>query len=522
MDFSNEISTRLPSEFPFVGATERDATLIVLVSRELTASEIVVLGSVLDAMGTPMRFETAVATPRPPEVPTERPNSGGVIIASTRAFAAALPRSVADLVAEDEDFWRSNYRKVFAGDVSVEQALSRPRYEPGSACVVGTTFKPNDLRSYLSLYSHVVIQMPLRDNVENTLSAFGVSRRALRDLVVRGDVVFLAPQSIERYDVDFLAELTDANPRSVVGTRRLGAASYGEQLRSNPLFVFPGTSLERRTLLRGIERAGRDHPGARDFSEVLVKALSRVWGYWEWNLHRRGAMASVAGPLAFVAREALLKITGKDYFIELGSAALHVEWASALGAHYAPFTGSDYSEEGHARFLTALQAGFGDSSRTVAAASEFAVAEDLLVIDGGIDIVDFVTAMGHGDLRRFRSLVRGLARPGRSPEEVAEIIEMWNGQIRAYERRPDRLKSMNLAGFSLGTAAKLLGAPDLLSLSAAILPTLPGALTLLNEELAGDVRSLSTTLDAVNARLASVHRDAVLLARMRKLVKGMK
>jgi hypothetical protein len=51
---------------------------------------------------------------------------------------------------------------------------------------------------------------------------------------------------------------------------------------------------------------------------------------------------------------------------------------------------------------------------------------------------------------------------------------------------------------------------------------LPGALTLLNEELMGDTSSLSKALDAVNAKLAGVHRDAVLLARLRKLVKGMK
>jgi hypothetical protein len=520
-DFPNELSTRLPAEFPFVGIGERDRTLMVFVSRELTGKEPRILESVLSAMGLPMAFETAIREPKLPELPKEQRN-GRMVIVSTRAFAAALPASVAHVLGEDEEFWRSNYRRVFAGDVSVEEALSRPRFESGSACLVSTTFKPSDLRVYLSLYSNVIIEMPLRDRVEDTLASLGVGRRALRDLVSRGDVVFVAPQSFERYDVNFLAELTDASPRAVIGTRRLAAASHLEQLEANPLFLFPGTSLDRRVLLRCIERAGREHPAASDFSDVLVNALSHVWRHWEWALHQRGAMASVAGPLAFVAREALRKLSGKDYFMELGGAALHIEWAAALGAHYAPFSSTSYSEEGHARFVLALQSGFTKSSRTVATAAEFSVAEDLLVLDGGVDLIDFVTAMGEGDLKRFRELVRGLARPGRTSEEITEVVEMWNGQVRAYERRPDRLKSMNLTGFALGTASKILGAPDLVSLSAVLLPMLPGALTLLNEELLGDAASLAKALDAVNGKLAGVHRDAVLLARMKKLVKGMK
>jgi hypothetical protein len=519
--FSHELSMRLPAEFPYVGITERDRTLIVLLSRELRDDEPQALAAVLDTMGMPMPFETAVRDPKPAELPKER-LGGPMFIASVRGFAAALPTSVAHFLGEDEEFWRSNYRRVFTGDLSAEEALGRPRFAPGSACLVGTTLRPSDLRAYLSLYSNVVVEMPLHDRVDDTLAAFGVTRKVLRDLVARGDVTFVAPQSVERYDVSFIAELADANPRSIVGTRRLAAASHREQLRTNPLFVFPGTSIERRVLLRSLERSGREHPPAREFTDVLVKALSHVWGYWEWNLNQRGAMAFIAGPLAFVAREALQKLYGKDYFIEAGAAALYIEWASALGAHYATSSSQGYSDEGHARFVTALQSGFAGSSRAMARAAEFSVAEDLLVIDDGVDVIDFVTSTGQGDLKRLRELVRGLARPGRTPEEIAEVIEMWNGQIRAYERRPERLKSMSLTGFALAAATKMIGAPELVSLSAAILPALPAALTLLNEEILGDVPMLSTALDTVNARLAGVHPDAVLLARMRKLVKGMR
>jgi hypothetical protein len=81
---------------------------------------------------------------------------------------------------------------------------------------------------------------------------------------------------------------------------------------------------------------------------------------------------------------------------------------------------------------------------------------------------------------------------------------------------------MGLTGLLLGSAAKFLGAPDVVSLSAAVLPLLPAALTYVQEDIAGDVRSVSVAMDSLNARLATVQRDAVLLARLKKLVKGMK
>lgn len=233
-------------------------------------------------------------------------------------------------------------------------------------------------------------------------------------------------------------------------------------------------------------------------------------------------MASIAGPLAQVARAMLLALTGVDYFIEMGAAATDVEWAAAMGAHFAPFDSDEYSEVGHARFLVALQSGVERKATSIANPTAFSVAKDLLVVDNEVDVMDFVQELGNGDLARFRTLVRSIAAPDRTPEEIEEVIDLWNRQIRAYERRPDRLRSMGLTGLALGTISKMAGAPDLISLSATLLPMVPAGLTYLDEDLLKDRAALSSTIDAVNARLAGVHRDSVLLARMKKLVKGMK
>lgn len=230
-------------------------------------------------------------------------------------------------------------------------------------------------------------------------------------------------------------------------------------------------------------------------------------------------MSSLSGPLATVTTELLRELTGKDFFIELGAAAQYVEWAAALGADYAPFEADEYSEVGHSSALVAVHTGLTGRSAAVTPPARFDVAKELLVVDNDVDILDFVNELGTGDLSRFRELVAGLARPERKKEDRDELIAMWNSQVRAYERRPDRVKTMGLAGFALSAVANAVGHPNVLSVSGLLLP---GLLTYVQEDATAASRELGIILDAMNARLAGVTRDAVLLARMKRRVKGMR
>jgi len=233
-------------------------------------------------------------------------------------------------------------------------------------------------------------------------------------------------------------------------------------------------------------------------------------------------MAASSGPLARVASALAQDIWGKDYFIELGAAAPSIEWASALGASFAPYESESYSEVGHAAILLAIHSGVERAPTQLARATEFSVAKDLLVVDSDVDVLDFIHELQVGDLARFRELVRGVARPSRTAEEIEEAVSMWSRQISAYERRPDRLRSMSLVGFALGALSKVIGAPDLVSISAVVGAALPAAITLLNEEVVGERASVGAIVDSANARLANVQPGTVLLSRMRKLVRGMK
>src|SRR5262249_21253068 len=75
--------------------------------------------------------------------------------------------------------------------------------------------------------------------------------------------------------------------------------------------------------------------GASERDLALLSGWARDFGCgrrprYEYALHVRGGMMPIAGPLA---------------------------WASALGAHFAPFEAEGYSEVGHCEFVTALRCG---------------------------------------------------------------------------------------------------------------------------------------------------------------------
>jgi hypothetical protein len=518
MTVRRDLALMLPASFPLVSVASENRKLVVGVSRALEDAEHTFLVLAMARAGNPVPVEVSVTEPVPPKL-----TRGGTIELVPTRFHAELPAVVRSFLEADEDDWRAQYPRVLAGSIRPEAILGERRFAVGEACLVGTTFPqgPENIRTYLSLYDKIVLVMPLRERVADTLVNLGVSKRSLFELVDRGRVFFIAPQSVERYDTAFLGEVLDVRPQALVGSRMLAAAVHADDVAHNPLFVFPGTAFDRRTVIRTVHRIADAQPASKTALASLAEGLAQSWRDYEYALHVRGGMTPISGPLACVARALAQRLTGNDYFMEMGAAAANISWASALGAHFAPFEAEGYSEVGHCEVVAAVRGGAVRGSVQLARPSQFAVAEDLLVINNDVDIVDFITTFGSGDLARFRDLVRNLARPGRSKEECQELIDLWNRQVRRYDRKTDRIKSMGLVGLLLGSAARF-GMPDLVPVSAVVGLLLPAALTLTQEEWIGKSPELGMVMDGMNATLAGVQPNAVLLARLKKLVKGMK
>jgi hypothetical protein len=522
-DVYRDLSLALPNDVPFVGVTEADRTTVVQVSRALTPRELLVVETVFESLGSiaPMRAEVV-----PPRDPLDNPRRPPRIeLRTARWLGPSTPRAVRAAVEADEDEWRKV--AAFSSMSEAAESLARSPLWPevrGRSCLVATTFPPTNIRSYLSLYPSVLLVAPLKESLAQTLDALGIPNADALQLARQGFLRVLVPQSVERYDLAWLADLLEVAPQSVVLSRRLAAVTLRDQHQRNPLFALPGDAYEKRAVLRGLRRLAETLPErAALFLRALTQALSEFWDGSEYTLQVRGAMASLTGGLARFGTAITKAMFQKDLFIEIGAAAQEVEWAGALGAHLVPQEAEGYSSETAAGLLIALSSGVSKGSPTsVAPVRQFDLAPELLSFASDTDVLDFVNELGTGDLARFRELVPSIVRPSRSDQEVRELIAAWNAQVKKYERKPDRIKAYGLAGLALAAASQISPSETLRTVVPLIAPLVPYLTTRIAEDLARESHLIGRLVDWANGMMAVAAPDAVLLSRMRKQVAGMK
>jgi hypothetical protein len=517
---ARDLAVALPPSIPYVDAREEDRTAVVRVARPLEAAEAKILERVFEQLGTPMPLRIDAQPPATP-ISAQRlqTRSGDLALLPSRMLDPAVPIAVRRMVERDEDVWRSRF--VSSGTLEPFAVPNSPSERATRACLVGTTFAPANLRTYLSLYSTVFLVAPIAKFLDRTLAALGVPGADLLELTRMGVVRWLAPQSVDRYDYAWLASVVEAAPDRVIASRQLALIGALDQHKRNPLFMFPGNAYDRRAVLRALLRMASEAPGPSSVMlPALATALSEHWAMAEHALQLRGAMSSVVGGLARFAAELGKEVFKQDLFIELGASAQNVEWAGALGAHLVPAVGDAYSSEQADGFTVALSSGMTSKVDTVKA-RELSLAEELLAFDNDTNVVDFVTDLGRGDLARFRDLVAGFSRGGKSEDDVRALIRDWNGQVRHYERRPDRVAKFSLVGVLLGASSQLSDNEAVRTLVPVIAPFVPMLVTLVNEDAVRESALLGQLVDWANATIAGAAPEAVLLSRMKKRIAGM-
>jgi hypothetical protein len=155
----------------------------------------------------------------------------------------------------------------------------------------------------------------------------------------------------------------------------------------------------------------------------------------------------------------------------------------------------------------------------------FVALDGLLAIDNDAPIVPFAKEIAAGDIERLQKRVDSITRWNLDSDYLNEAIASFNAEVLRYERRQDRLRTLNIAGMSAGLATAVVLASDaalrttvgpFASLGAGLASLL---FTLAREELSAKSTHIASAIDFANGRLAGVSADAVLVARMRKEVK---
>ncbi|WP_147451933.1 hypothetical protein [Corallococcus sp. CA041A] len=522
---SRDLAAMIPSTIPFLGVKDDSQVAVILVERNLSDNESKTVSSAFAKLGTPlpMRIETQPAqSVTPSNAPTWLKNFGSFLtLAPGHNLSKNTPTAIRARVFRDDEYWQESISKNHYLQEGAPSALPDNWLKTKPSCLIPTTFPPANLRTYLSLYSTTHIVAPIKENLDSTISSFGVTKRQLVELSRRGIIRWLIPQSIERYDTSWLGELLEEAPHSAILSRQLAILTAQDQHRRNPLYLFQGTAYDRRSILRALSRL---QDKTKDHNPIILTALARAlsehWTTAEYSLATRGAMTSLTGGLARFANEISKTAFKRDLLVELGTAACNVEWAGALNAHLTPEQSDSYSTEGANGLLVALSSGTTTDIQ-LTRARELELTGEILAFDNDTNVVEFATQLGDGDLTRFRDMLLNLGSSTADVEGQKEIIRLWNEQVRHYERRPDRLKSFNIAGIALAGASALSPNETISKIVPIVSLFVPMMMTLLLEDKVRENPHIGELLDWANATLAGTHPNAVLLSRMRKRISGM-
>lgn len=521
-DMFTDLALRLGPEFPeFKLKDGKEQQTEIHIERKLESEEILALTEAVEELGEPIEFVLLH-----PSLPDDglgfyRAPQGDLTLCPARALRDSSPRRVRHLLEDEEEFWMDNRRILFGGEAGAALGQTFPSSWSGKElkCVVdASVFPPANMRTYLTLFDTVFLGLPLGDRHAEQLALLGVTGDELTQLVALGRVKVLLPQPIERYDQKWIAQTLDASPDGIVGSRRIACGVIDDAQTRMPFLYPPLEFDERRLLLNWIHAASQSEElplPLRKWFEVLRTACQENWDVAALAVQRGGAMETARAGIAWLVTTLHKEFTGQDRVIEIMGASMAVEWAACLGAHVCPSESPSYSSAPAVNLLAAMFSPFADQHVPVADSRERSIAEELLAIDNDVPVVEFAKEFEGADINRFRVEVDRIARWNQDEEFLAEAISRFNAEVRQYERRPNRLRTMNLSGLAAATAAEAAPAfPEPLR-------HVPLGVWLLGMaiSLGGEATKKSGVAgrlwDSANGRLARTTPRSVLLSRLR-------
>jgi hypothetical protein len=326
----------------------------------------------------------------------------------------------------------------------------------------------------------------------------------------------------------WLGSVAEAAPLGMILSRRLAAATIVDTRGRWPLLYPPVGVEERRATVATLARlaAKASATDLKTWLLGLVDTLSLSWDSAEVRVHHMGAMATAPCGLPNLAASVYRRATGRDANIEILSAGADVEWAAALGATVCPTEVDGGYSAGRATDVVASFFSLDGRERVASLTPEaFMALDGILAVDSDVPIVSFASEFSSSEIARLRTLVLGIAAWNQDPEFLQQAVDDFNAMVRRYERKSDRLRTMNIAGFagSLAVAATVAANEQMKSTLAPFAflgPALAAWLfTIAREELAARSLALSSLIDFANGRMSGVSADAVLVSRLRKEVK---
>ena len=446
---------------------------------------------------------TGRATARPPTPESNSASQDDLHLVTGRRLKQA-PRTLRDLVHQDEDDWRD-----FLTRRAKQEIVKRDPASPLKAACLYDVEHCGDSRlsELLTIYERVDIT-PNRDSLD-WCSKHQVPLPELQELVRLNRVRIILPGSAADYPVELIEAVAEVDRSAIVLSRALAARTIEQGQKKEPLLYAPLTSGQRAAVLSGMSRIVTD-----DRYRELLGSYGNLISMQPGMVMMRGALASVGAGVGAYLGDVFLKLSDRDARIELMTCGAGIEWELGLGASYIPRDYGGYDETSNSR-IVASYLGRTRFLPSDPVANRMHVISDGLLAVSGVPPLEVAKNFRSLPALRFSNVARKLMSATPSASELQEVVDQINADVKAFERRSERLASWKLQVPIAGAAGIVL---DNFTVPAASI----GAAWLyhvLKRKLPVAVRNESEDVIAMLAGLATGSSlDAVVVSRSRKAV----
>ena len=394
----------------------------------------------------PVEFIVISPPAATPPSPTSNSDGQGDLDLITGRNLKHAPDKIRDLVHQDEDEWREFLSRRANQEIVEPDSAGLSK----SACLYDVVHCGDSrLSELLTIYERVDLTPDLHSL--DWCSKHQVSLPDLQELVRLKRVRIILPHSAAKYPSTLIESVAEVDQSAIVLSRALATKTIEQGQKKDPFLYAPLTSGQRAAILSGMSQIVTD-----DRYRGLLTCYGELFSTQHDMFMMRGALASFGVGVGAYLGNILFELNDNDARIELTTCGAGIEWALGLGASYIPRDYDGFDETRNSQFVASFlgRTKFLPSDPT---ANRMHVISDGLLAVSDVPALEVAKNFDSLQASRFRNLARKLMSATPSASELQEVVDQLNADVKAFERRSERLASWKLQVPIEGAVGEFLG-----------------------------------------------------------------
>ncbi|OQP58838.1 hypothetical protein A3860_39200 [Niastella vici] len=501
--FYYDLLLNLPKLFPKFKLQDQNGLVTVITEKELSNTEIEQFKEVLTKLNERINIEFQVNASL--EKFEQRLIEQPILLKPSKTIFSRHPE-LRRICEEDEDFWMSQKYQLLQSNPNSKDFMKDGWLNATSSCLVSEYAHPSDIRNYLTLYNTVFLRMPILEHHNSYMKSLGCTMDELLKLCHIGRIKLVLDQPLDRYSPEVWSALTMLNCNQFILSRRLAAVVVTDLRHRMPLLYPPFDIETKYELLHGLYTFLKNKPETQEVTS-LIKILCLVWGDYFESIQRLGSHGLNQSGVFHILNYMFSK-HNKDYGVEIMDTSPSVSYAAAFGANL--ISRNMYNDAPLAELIANMYSGIPKDFVPGNQLFSNTAVEEIMVISKDVPLTEFASSFHSGDIDRFRKMIYDLTKHIKNENELPELVQRFNNEVKAYAYYKDAKEAFDIRGFLIDSSTAV--AQTSIPLAAYFI----GRLVAVLNRIGARNKSIRQMLDYLDSIAASTVPDAVLVARMRR------